>query len=72
MQDIDLTPQDYKNPIKHRVKEVSFTASSDMYMDVHSYWKVINIETDEDILGFEGLSKIGLIPAQIMLLIYHK
>ena len=51
MQDIDLTPQDYKNPIKHRDKEVSFTAASDMYMDVHSYWKVVNIETDEDILG---------------------
>ena len=51
MQDIDLTPQNYKNPIQYRVKEVSFTASSNMYMDIHSYWKVVNIETDEDILG---------------------
>ena len=22
MQDVDLTPQDYKNPIKHRLKEI--------------------------------------------------
>ena len=51
MQDVDLTPQDYKNPIKHRLKEVSLKVESSMYMDVHSYWKVINIETDEDIFG---------------------
>ena len=51
MQDIDLTPQDYENPIKHRLKEVSLLVASNMYMEVHSYWRVINIETDEDILG---------------------
>ena len=51
MQDIDLTPQDYKNPIKHRLKEVSLIVESNMYMEVHSFWKVINIETDEDIFG---------------------
>ena len=51
MQDIDLTPQDYKNPINHRLKEVSLTVESNMYMEVHSFWKVINIETDEDIFG---------------------
>ena len=51
MQDIDLTPQDYENPVKHRLKEVSLTVASDMYMEVHSYWRVINIETDEDIFG---------------------
>ena len=51
MQDIDLTPQDYKNPTKRRLKEVSLTVESNMYMEVHSFWKVINIETDEDIFG---------------------
>ena len=51
MQDVDLTPQDYKNPIKHRLKEVSLIVESNMYMEVHSYWRVINIETDEDIFG---------------------
>ena len=49
--DVDLTPQDYKNPIKHRLKEVSLIVESNMYMEVHSYWRVINIETDEDIFG---------------------
>ena len=51
MQDIDLTPQDYKDPIKRRLKEVSLTVESNMYMEVHSFWKLINIETDEDIFG---------------------
>ena len=51
MQDIDLTPQDYEKPIDYRLKEVSLTVASDMYLEVHSYWRVVNIETDEDIFG---------------------
>ena len=51
MQDVEITPEDYKSPTKPRLKDVSLTVSSDFYMDVYSYLQVINIETDEDILG---------------------
>ena len=51
MQDIDLTPKDYENPVKYRLKELTLLVESSMYMDVHSYWQVVNIETDEDIFG---------------------
>ena len=51
MQDVEITPEDYKTPTKPRLKDVSLTVSSDLYMDVYSYLQVINIETDEDIFG---------------------
>ena len=58
MEDIDLTPQKYNSPVQLRGKEVSTNIGSNLFKDVHSFFQVVNIETDEDILGFEGLSKI--------------
>ena len=51
LQDVELTPEDYKSPTKPRLKDVSLTVSSSLSMDVYSYLQVINIETDEDIVG---------------------
>ena len=51
MQDVDLTPQDYKNPIKHSIKEITVTVASDLLMEIFSFLQVVNIETDEDIFG---------------------
>ena len=51
MQDIILTPNDYEKPVKHIPKELSFGMRSDLYVNVQSYWQVVNIETDEDIFG---------------------
>jgi len=58
MEDIDLTPQKYNSPVQLRGKEVSTNIGSNLFKDVHSFFQVVNIETDEDILGFEGLSRI--------------
>ena len=58
MEDADLTPQFYHTPVSLRGKEVSANVGSSLFKDVHSFFQVINIETDEDILGFEALSKI--------------
>ena len=58
MEDIDLTPQKYNSPVQLRGKEVSANIGSNLFKDVHSYFQVVNIETDEDILGFDSLSKI--------------
>ena len=58
MEDVDLTPQIYDSPVALRGKEVSATVGSSLFQDVHSFFQVINIETDEDILGFDGLNQI--------------
>ena len=52
MQDVDLTPQDYEHPVQFRAKEVSLTVAQNLLIDVHSFWQIVNIETDEDIIGF--------------------
>ena len=57
MQDIELTPQNYENPIQYRVKELTLPASSNLLLSVYAYVQIVNIETDEDILGFEGLGE---------------
>ena len=58
MEDIDITPQDYSNPVVLRAKEVSATVGKLLFQDIHSYFQVVNIETDEDFIGFEALSSI--------------
>ena len=58
MEDVDLTPQLYDSPVALRGKEVSATVGATLFQDVHSFFQVINIETDEDILGFEVFNQI--------------
>ena len=58
MEDVDLTPQIYDSPVTLRGKEVSANVGRSLFQDVHSFFQVINIETDEDIIGFEALSEI--------------
>ena len=58
MEDVDLTPQIYKSPVMLRGKEVSANVGRSLFQDVHSFFQVVNIETDEDIIGFEGLNSI--------------
>ena len=53
MEDIDLTPQFYNSPVQLREKEVSANIGSSLFKDVHSFFQVVNIETDEDIIGFD-------------------
>ena len=52
LQDVEITPEDYESPTKPRLKDVTLSCSSGLYMDVYSYLQVINVETDEDIFGF--------------------
>jgi len=57
MQDIELTPQDYKSPVQEREKDISGPIYSTLQQQIYAYMQVTNIETDEDIVGF-GLSNI--------------
>ena len=58
MEDVDLTPYLYDTPVALRGKEVSANVGKSLFQDVRSFFQIINIETDEDILGFEALQEI--------------
>ena len=58
MQDIELTPQIYDTPIQLRGKEVNSPASKNLFQNINAYFQIIELETDNDIVGFEGLSNI--------------
>ena len=58
MQDIDLTPQDYKSPIKEQEKDIPGPLYRDLHQEVYGYMQVTLLETEENIFGFEALSNI--------------
>ena len=58
MQDIELTPQIYSSPVQLRGKEVNSPASKNLFQNINAYFQIIELETDNDIVGFEGLSNI--------------
>ena len=58
MQDIELTPQLYKTPTQVRSRELSAPVMANLYQSINAYFHIINIETDNDVLGFEVLSQV--------------
>jgi hypothetical protein len=58
MQDIELTPQIYSTPIQLRGKEVNSPASKNLFQNINAYFQIVELETDNDVVGFEGLSII--------------
>ena len=60
MQDIELTPQIYKTPIRYRTKELNAPASKNLFHSINAYFQIVIIETDTDYLGFEALRNIDI------------
>ena len=60
MQDIELTPQIYKTPIQLRSRELSAPVMENLYNNINAYFHIVSIETDNDVLGFEALSKVDI------------
>jgi len=58
MQDIELTPQKFREPIQLRGKEVNSPASKNLFQNINAYFQIVEFETDNDVVGFEGLSNI--------------
>ena len=53
-EDMDLTPKDYYSPYgERRREEFSTYINFGLFQDVYYYFKVVNIETDQDVIGFE-------------------
>ena len=58
MQDIVMTPKDYDNPSIARNMDIQGPVFSFLYQSIYTYMQIVNLETDQDWLGFEGLSDI--------------
>ena len=58
IQDIELTPEKYDSPTQVRDKELSSPSYKNLYQNINSYFHIVQIETDEDIIGFELFQNI--------------
>lgn len=58
LQDIELTPQNYDNPIQARKKDATFRIGKNLFPNIEFDFQIIDIETDEDIIGFAAFNKI--------------
>ena len=56
MQDIELTPQKYNSPIQVRTRELTAPVMDSLYNNIQAYFHIISMETDNDIIGFEGIT----------------
>ena len=56
MQDIELTPQIYNSPSQPQEKDIEGPVFKNLFQRIYAYLQIVNLETDEEILGFEGLS----------------
>ena len=56
IQDIELTPHDYHNPVQYIDSEISGTAYKNLYPMVTVEIKIVIIETDNNLFGFETSS----------------
>ena len=58
IQDIELTPEKYDDPTKIRTKELTTPVYKNLYKNINSYFHIINVETDHDIIGLDLFSNI--------------
>ena len=58
IEDVDLSPFKYYNPSQPIEKGMQGPAFLTLYNSIYAYLKIVNLETDKDIIGFEGLSDI--------------
>ena len=56
MEDIELTPQLYKTPVQVRTRELSAPVMDSLYNNIQAYFHIIDIQTDNDVLGFEAFT----------------
>ena len=56
MEDIELTPQKYSSPVQVRTRELSAPVMDSLYNNIQAYFHIIDMQTDNDILGFEMIT----------------
>ena len=58
LQDIEMTPKDYNKPIQARKKDATFTIGKNLFPNIEFDFNIVDIETDEDYLGFALFNKV--------------
>ena len=58
MQDLVMTPHDYDNPSEARTMDIRSPVFIGLYQSIYAYMQIVNLETDEDWLGFEALADV--------------
>ena len=58
IEDIELTPKNFKNPIRPRNKNVYTTVGKKLFQEIHAFFEVVNIETDLDWFGLDEIENI--------------
>ena len=58
LQDIELTPNNYTNPFRPRAVDIYTTVGKKLFKEIHSYFQVVDIQTDLDWLGFDEITNI--------------
>ena len=53
IQDIELTPHNYKTPIRPRAADIYTTVGKKLFKEIHVFYQLVNIETDMDWIGFD-------------------
>ena len=57
-QDIELTPKNYSHPVRPRDVDIYTTVGKKEFKEIHTYFQVVNIETDLDFIGFDEFENI--------------
>ena len=58
MQDIELTPNIYSSPVQFERRDIQGVAFKDLLQNIYTHLQIVNIETDEDLLGFSYFNKV--------------
>ena len=58
-QDIELTPEKYYIPVIPRNQYISFKIGLKLFQEVHIFYQIINVETDEEFIGLDFFQKKG-------------
>ena len=51
MQDIELTPQVYKEPVRPKPVDTYTTVDKRLFQEIHVYFQIVNVITDKDLIG---------------------
>ena len=57
-QDIELTPKNYSYPVRPRDVDIYTSVGKKLFQEIHTYFQVVNIETDIDFIGFDEFENI--------------
>jgi len=58
MQDIELTPSNFTNPIRGRDIDIYTTVGKRLFREIHIFFQITRIETDLDFIGLDEIENI--------------